>query len=438
MSEGKVDLSRFHHHDKKNNPVSVFDYEIFRYLCEKLNIFVFGDIPYIYDHGVFRPDLNGTRLKTEIRDLIYPELIKSYTTDRIYKLFIDANELRVTEEDLNAYPPQWINFRNGFYDPISEELKPHSPSYRAINQIPHEFSYQKTTGTLIDDWLNFIAEDPDDKEMLLQYCGLCMNRDVRQQKFMILSGSGGTGKSTLIKILEEIIGRENISNISLKELSQRFASYGLMGQLLNSCADLEVTALEDASLLKKIIGEDAIRAEAKGKNAVFFRSYAKLIFSTNELPTILSEKSNGFYRRLLILKMNKTPAVIKPDYLSLLLREQDHFIQICLHALHRMYEAGTICESQNSKEAVESMRCDSDSVQAWLHDDCELDPTAKIERPFLFERYEKYCDRSGRKALTKRVFYKSLELKGFKLKKNGIGSFYFAGILPSNSPHVID
>lgn len=441
MNDRKINLDQFHLLNKEGKPTGVYDFRIFQYLCEKLDLFILGSIPYIYQNGIYKPDLNGSRLKTEIRKLIYPQLIRSYTTDRIYKLFIDAAELQAEEKDLNLYPPHWIPFKNGYYDPIKRQMFPHSPSYKAINQLPHEYiPYKETEGKEVDKWLQFIAEDPEDREMLLQYCGLCMTRDVRQQKFMILNGSGGSGKSTLIRMIEHVIGEDNIASISLKELSQRFASYGLMGKILNSCADLEVTALEDTSLIKKILGEDLIRAEAKGKNAVFFRSYAKLIFSTNELPAVLSEKTNGFYRRLLILTMDKQPETVRPDYLEVLKGESDHFIQLCVKALQRLYESGTICESSNSKEAVESMRCDSDSVQAWIHDDCITeDPearAARIERNALFKRYAAYCERTERKALTAHNFYKSLRLKGFKDGKDGRGARYFAGLLPLKVPDI--
>ena len=164
---------------------------------------------------------------------------------------------------------------------------------------------------------------------------------------------------------------DNLSHVSLKELGQRFASYGLMGKLVNSCADLEVTALEDTSTLKKILGEDAIRAEAKGKDAVSFKSYAKLLFSTNELPLVLSERSNGFFRRVMILTMDQRPERARADFLDVLQGEADYFLHLCVDALAGMYADGKIHESPASIEAVKSLRNDSDSAEAFLSERCE-------------------------------------------------------------------
>ena len=259
--------------------------------------------------------------------------------------------------------------------------------------------------------------------MLLEYCGYCLTRDTRMQKFLILVGSGGSGKSTLIRLLETILGEDNLSHVSLKELSQRFASYGLMGKLCNSCADLETGALEDTSVLKKLLGEDGIRAEAKGKDAISFKSYAKMLFSTNELPLVLSERSNGFFRRVMVLTMDQKPETARADFLEVLQGETGYFLQLCVGALVRMYADGKIHESPASIEAVKSLRNDSDSAEAFISEQCEQDGE-RTERGKIFSQYESWCYTSGRTSLSRTSFYRSLRAKGIKEISSG-GQRYF-------------
>jgi len=428
ITETGEDLSQFHHFNDKGLPTSVYDFKIFEYLSQRGDLFILGGVPYMYKDGVFRGDVSGANLKTAIRDLIYPELIKSTTIERVFRLFLSEKDLQVSYEDLNRYPQHWINFRNGFYDPIAQKMIPHDPKYRAINQIPHEYHPEaQLTGEEVERWLEFIVPQPDDREMLLQYMGYCLTRDTRQQKFMILYGSGGSGKSTVIKMIETMIGAQNISNISLKELSQRFASYGLLGKLLNSCADLEVSALEDTSVIKKVLGEDSLRGEPKGKDAISFKNYAKLIFSTNELPLVIYEKTNGFYRRLLILNMTRQPEQQRPDYLDLLKTEIDYMIQTAVKALERMYQAGKITESAGSHEAVQSLRNDSDTVEAWIFETCFRVKGSRVERGQLYQKYDSYCLSTDRTSLSRNSFYRAMRMKDFKeVKSNGLR--YFEGI----------
>ena len=77
-------------------------------------------------------------------------------------------------------------------------------------------------------------------------------------------------------------------------------------------------------VLKKAVGEDTLIYEKKGQDAIHFHSYAKLLFSTNEMPQNLEDKSDAFYRRLLILDMNR---VVKSGEKDLHLKEK---VQACL------------------------------------------------------------------------------------------------------------
>lgn len=434
-------LARFHLFNEKGRIKGVYDFRIFEVLSERMNLFVLGGVPYHYKHGVYEADPSGSILKTEIRKCIYPELIKSSTIDRVYKLFLQDADLQVKADEINRYPPEWINFQNAFYNPLSGELVPHDPEYMAINQIPMEYHPgEKVSGVEVEKWLRFITPNPEDRQMLLEYCGYCLTRDTRQQKFLILVGSGGSGKSTLIRLLETILGDDNLSHVSLKELGQRFASYGLMGKLVNSCADLEVTALEDVSTLKKLLGEDSIRAEQKGRDAISFKSYAKMLFSTNEVPVILSERSNGFFRRVMILTMDQRPEKARADFLDVLQGEADYFLHLCVDALVRMYADGKIHESPASIEAVKALRNDSDSVQAFLSIYIDRSDDGKIKKKDLYTGYEQYCRDADRQSLTKSNFYRSMKSKGFSEIKTG-GVEYYKGIfwkenLPFSSPEI--
>ena len=437
----KADLDQFHIINDKGKVTGVFDYEILKYLKKSQDIFVLGGTPYIYTDGAFKPDLSGAKLKTMIRELIYPEFIKSTTIKRVYELFTSDIELQVAADELNQYPVWWINFKNGFYDPVAKKMLPHDPKYRATNQIPHIYDPEtKLKGTIVKNWLKYICETPDDIKMLCQFAGLCMTRDTRQQKFLILNGEGGTGKSTVIRMIDKMIGTDNISNISLSQLTQRFSAFGLMGKLLNSCADLEIDALSDVSTLKKALGEDTLAAEAKGKDAVSFKSYAKLIFSTNELPIVKAEKTNGFYRRLLILTMNRVPATPETDFFDKLSAEIDDFIGISVKALEDMYEHKCITESAGSIEAVKRLRCDSDTVEAFLNENIQKDVDSRIKKADLYHKYEAYCQDMERQSLTKQNFYRSMRTKGYgEIKTNG--TEYYRGInyqrnLPKVSPEI--
>ncbi len=411
--ETPLTFDDFHRKNRDGAYCGVNDFAFLLYFCNDRPMFFFGGVPYLFQDGVYKPDESGARLKSEIRDIILDTLVKAPTIKRIYDLIAGAAELQLSESEINTYPPEWICFKNGLYDTKSNILIPHSPSFKCTNQIDFNFNpYAKTQAGAFDEWLDFAVPNDADKMTVMQFFGLTLTRDTRFQKFLILNGCGGTGKSTLIRLIESIVGAENTAHTSLTELSERFATYGLKGKLLNTCADLETSALNETAVIKKLVGEDTIRAEKKGCDAIAFHNTARLIFSTNELPVVKGEKSDGFYRRLLVVDMNKKPKTVNPDLFAELFECKERIIWLAVQAVRRLYADGHFCGNENSDLAVQRLRCDSDTVEAFIYDACEETQNTRTERQELFNAYQRYCWENERTPLTKNNFFKSLRLKG--------------------------
>jgi hypothetical protein len=161
----------------------------------------------------------------------------------------------------------------------------------------------------------------EDIMMLLKYMAYCLTLDYGLKTFMILCGQSNTGKSVLIRFFETMVGRQNVSSLSMHELNMRFYPSQLYNRLLNSCADNSSLPLSSIENLKKITGGDQIMHEKKGKEPFFFVPFCKLIFSFNQLPLQLEEKSNAFYKRMRILFMN-TELFLNNEYVNDLCSEE--------------------------------------------------------------------------------------------------------------------
>ena len=428
------DLSKFHRFNREGIPTGVFDYEIFKYIRENCPLFI-CNFPYIYSGGVYVADRRGTKLKQIIRKLLYPQFIKSRAINQVYNLLVDAEELQKDFSELNCYPASCINFMDCMLDVKTMQKMQHSPGYFSVNQVPFRYLDVENAaeGQETEKFFSFIFTSTDDREMFLEYAGLCLTTDTSQQRFLTLCGLGGTGKSVLIRMVEAAAGPANVSNVGMQELEKRFSTSMLLGKTLNSCADLPIDALNDASTLKKLLGEDSLMAKFKGENAFMFKNYSKLLFSTNTLPVVPSERTNGFYRRLLVLRMDKQPEKPDTELAGRLAVETVYFIRIAVQALHRMYQRGVITVSENSKAAVLQMRKDSDVVESWINDRCITREWLRIERTAAYKDFEEYCKEEERQALTKNGFFKALRIKSFSEVK-GKNERFFVGISVKEVP----
>lgn len=417
----------FHNIDAKGNPTGVVDARVYSYIKATHHMFVCGGIPYIYRDGYYQIDARGTLIKSMIQDCLLEQFVRSTTNERIYKLFLQDRDLEISPDEMDPHFPHFINFRNGMLDARKMTMHPHNPKLMSTHQIPWTYTpgadYGK--GEHIEAFLHHAIPDADDREMLYEYMGLCCTLDTKQQKMMLIQGVGGTGKSTLIKLIEQLVGSKNISNVPMSKLSKDFQAISLMGKMLNSCADLEIDALDDSSMIKKLVGEDMIRDSYKGKDLVFFKNRAKMLFSVNELPIVNNEKTEGLFRRLLILSMNTKPAKEDPDLIEHLQADLPYLLNQAMMALNRMYKRGKIFESEHSKELVQMMRNDSDSVEAFLFEKCEKGKADdKIERKALFSEYVEYCKDQELTPHRKKNFFRAIRNKGY-VDTTSNGARYF-------------
>lgn len=401
--------------DKRNNkyPAGTIDICFVDYIMSAYDILVCAGRPYIYKDGVFVADPKGLAIKEIIKLLIYPELIKSVTVNRIYDLLTMQKVLHCEWDELNDYPTHVINFKNGMYDIKKGVMFSHDPKYKSISQIPHDLKAQLDVDNSI--FYKFLQSRLDDQDvkMLIEYMGYCLLHDVQYQKFMILVGVGEAGKSVILRHLERVLGPRNVSNIPLQELSGRFASAFLVGKQCNICSDLSNSAIPDTSQIKQMTGEDTIKGEYKGGDIFFFKCWAKFIFSCNELPPVLDERSNGFFRRPLIIRFNK-----KGDYIDNLKekleqeREIEVLISFLVSAIGDALKRGHLYESNNSQEAVSRYRQDSDTVESFIKAMCKMGAGEKENQATLYANYKNFCEGEARQWLGKTAFFRALEARG--------------------------
>lgn len=421
---------------KGGEPYEILDDKIAEYITQnQLNVFILNGNPYIYRHGYYLRDEDGKILKAHIKALIWPDLVTISRINRVYNLILADYRLSKKNEDVNDYPAQWINFKNGMYDPVAQIMRPHRPEYYSINQVPHDYHKDAVfKGTVAEKFLRGIFPDSLDREMFLAFAGYCMTADTSLQKFMIIIGVPGSGKSTAINLLIDAVGRENVSCITLQDLNERFTPTELLGKLLNACADLPKKALEQVDAIKRITGEDLVKGEYKGGKVFAFRSYAKLIFSANEMPVNLDEKSEAFYRRMLSIEVTKKGENI-PNLKEGLVYSMSGFIKECVAALTRMYKLNREIDSPNSKRLVHEYHRESDSVQSFLDDCMERKAGARTERRELYKLYETYCIFNEWSILSIRSFNKNLKGKGVAECKIR-GGMYFRDICPKSDTNM--
>lgn len=429
QAKKNVNLNQFHILDPAGEPKAPFDYAIAEHIKKNYDLFVVDGLPYLYKSGAYKADNNGTAIKQIIKGYLLPQFIKSRAINAIYTLLVEDADLQRNNGQVNQYPDTWICFKDCMLDAADMKAHAHSPEYFCVNQIPHKWRdiLDSAKGETFRRFFAFAVPDSTDQKMFLEYAGLCLTKDSRWQKILLLTGTGGTGKSLLLGLIGDATGNQNCAAVSLQGLQQRFSTSLLFGKTVNICADLPSEALTDSSTIKQLAGDDVIFAERKGEQAFTFKNYAKQVYSCNALPLMQGERNNGIFRRLLILEMNNTPDTPDPGLYDQLRNDLFAFMWLAVAGLHQMYTERAICESDSSKKAVRRLMKDSDTVSAWVDECCELDKKARVERTVLYDSYSDYCSSEERQSLSRTRFFAALRGRGISEVKIQ-GAMAFVGL----------
>lgn len=433
-----LDISKFLIFNKNGSIKRLHDKKIVDYIKNNYKFITISGDFYFYVNGVYKNNFNiddtfynGTQYIYEILNTLIPdEMINSRTRDNIKSMLIQDTNLTFEQQKslLNNYSNDLINFKNGMYNIKTKKLEKHNPKYFSINQVPHDleldnkdFSKAKTFNLVI----NQMIEDKESINMFLDYFALSLTKKPTQQ-FMYLVGQGGVGKSMLLNFISEVVGKDNISNISIQNLNEKFVNADLFGKTLNLFADLPSSSIKQGDAIKMLFGGDSITVQRKFKDNITFKPYSKGIFSTNTIPRFIDEKSNAYYRRLLILKINK-----KAEYIKDIVNKLNDEIKFILPELVKRLEKiknndDFISESSKSIEDKNQLRRDTDPIENFIHKCLVPCEGSKCERKYIYNFYKNFCKVNGRKSVNNPSFYRELEnrniipvkIQGFYLYKN--------------------
>ena len=377
------------------------------HLADTQQVFYAAEQHYRYQGGVYR-EMTEMQAQKIARDSMIPRETKMsqiIDAEKQWRLLIQRS---IHELNSNPYI---INLKNGLYNVLEDTLIPHTPDYYSTVQLNVSYDPEARCPR----FLQYLDEviDKEQIPLIQEMMGYFLVPVTRGQKCFVIVGEGGAGKSVLLLVLNTILlGRENVSNVSWQALNERFKTAELFGKLANIFADLPTKNIDDNGIFKALVGEDYLTVEKKNKNPFSFQSTARLLFSCNSIPRNYGDRSEGFYRRLIIIRFDHAVPEDKkdPDLLDKLRLEADGIFLFALEGLKRlMHNRYRFSETRANQEELQQYREDSDSVLSFIKDCCITgDESYVCGSTELFNAYKAYCEESGMKPYSQRKFIQQM------------------------------
>lgn len=197
--------------------------------------------------------------------------------------------------------PTWIQFKDTIVDVAEGTKMTATPDYFVTNPIPWALHNDNCEDTPNMDriFVEWVGEDF--YLLLFQILAFCLLPDYPINRLFCFIGPGMNGKTKYLELLGKFVGKNNITSTELDILlDSRFEISRLHKKLVCVMGETNFAEMSKTSIIKKLTGGDLIGFEYKGKDPFDDKNYAKVLISTNNLPTT-TDKTIGFYRRWLIV-----------------------------------------------------------------------------------------------------------------------------------------
>lgn len=339
---------------------------------------------HIYRDGIYVNDLKS--IEAEMIKRI-PGLKKTDRTETM--AYLDL----LIEQDSKPSGEEYIAFRNGIYNIMTDEFIGFSPEYILTNKIDYDYipdAYSEITDKVLDD---LSCQDDSIRDLLEEVIGYTFYRRNELRKAFILIGDKANGKSTYLDMVKTLLGDSNTCALDLGELGDRFKTAELFHKLANIGDDIGDDFIANPAIFKKLVSGDRLNAERKGKDPFDFNSYAKLLFSANNIPRI-KDKSGAVMSRLIIIPFYATFDKNSPNfdpYIKYRLRTDEsmqYLIQVGLDGLKRvLHNQGFTISSKVQKE-LDEYEISNNPILLFLKEDNKVinEPTNQV-----YKKYVEFC-----------------------------------------------
>ena len=258
---------------------------------------------WVYDHekGFYRPGA-----ETYIAEFLCKNL--GFNARCTYRelLFNIGSTTHINLDNFDS-DPNFVNLVNGVYDIDKDIILEHSPKYnfRYCTNIEYD---KNARCDMFEKMVRNMTESQEDYDLIQKWFGChFVIRPLKKSLFIV--GPTNASKSTLLWVLQQLIGDNSCSAHSLQELTggSNYSVANLYNKLANINADTSTIRLKDVSTFKLLTGGDLISTRMIRGKPFEFRNNAKLTFAFNHFPfldnSILSDLA--FWERLMIVSVKK-------------------------------------------------------------------------------------------------------------------------------------
>jgi len=364
---------------------------------------------WIWNHGEFRWERVD---ETDLMNALDRYTKNPSVNGTIKNEIIESLKRVGREKTPKPVPPYWIQFKDTIVDIKTGKEKRASPEYFITNPIPWKLHPERFVNTPVLDRIFEEWVGKDYVKTLYEIIAYCLIPDYPINRLFCFIGGGMNGKSKFLELLCKFIGQHNCTSTELDVLlNSRFEVTRLHKKLVCQMGETNFNEMSKTSILKKLTGGDLIGFEYKNKNPFHEINYAKILISTNSLPTT-TDKTIGFYRRWMIIdfpnqfseQKNILEEIPEEEYESLALK--------CCFILKDLLEARKFHKEGSVEERMERYESRADFLQKFIEDFTEPSEPDEITKSDFYKKFKEWCRERRHREISETSLSKKMKEKG--------------------------
>lgn len=379
-----------------------------------------GEIYYKHQGSNYKAD--EMLLKRIIREDPRTRTIKQ--VDEVYKrLMIDLIE----QERGQSFP---IVFENGYLEDgqfIFTDDLPFSPHF-----INRRYNPSAKPVKAVDEYLDHISQgDEGYRKYIIEMLGYIFNTNLdfkeRKGKVFFIVGDGGSGKGTLLKLISQLLGAENVSNVSIHEFEDGRRTTIMIGKLANLGDDIEDQPINAPVMktIKNMATADTVNIRKLYKESESTIVSATGVYTSNHILRSF-EKGESFKRRVVWLPLTKKLQNKSAQFHKDLRSKEalDYLTALAIESLNKLYKTELFSESETIYEFNKGYHEANNTAVAYLKELNYYDILGFTLKE-IYQDYMRWCWDNSLAEMPiqqlsqeiKRVF--DVDLKGFMVNVNG-------------------
>ena len=386
----------------KNKTSATF--HLAKYLTKKYSIITVGESEremFVYQNGIYRRAENEL-IYPEIQRILGDQINKSAKLETFHKI---ADMTSYPRSVFETAPYNFIPLKNGVYDMETKQLLPQSPEYRFTYQFPVIYN----TEAKCPKTLAFLEQVLTDEQIpiIQEWLGYYFYRIYCFKKAVIFVGSGDTGKTTLLEMIIHLLGKENISSVSLQKMAgDKFAGAHMYEKHGNLVDELSAKDISDTGNFKVATGGGSISGEYKFGNQFSFLNFSKLTFACNKIPDIKDFDDEAYFNRWMIIRFEKIIEKKIPNFIKTLTTEEERsgLFNYAMEGLERLLQQEKFSYIKSAIETKLEMMRSGSSIAIFSAEKISQEVGAEISKEEMYDEYTKFCTENELSADTIKMF----------------------------------